>query len=99
MMFYNLSTITAIDFNDCINTAAVTNMNYMFCSCYNISSLDLCSFTFNATDYSSMFLSTGISATSRPIPIYVKDETDKQTLEAGSTNINNNYAKIEVKNN
>lgn len=97
MMFYNLSTITAIDFNDCINTAEVTNMNYMFCSCYNISSLYLCSFTFNATDYSSMIHETGMNK--KTIPIYVKDETDKQTLEDGSTNINNNYAKIEVKNN
>lgn len=61
-------------------------------------SLDLSSFSFNAeTSYSYMFTNTGSSATSKPIPIYVKDASDKATLEAASTDINSSYAEILVK--
>ena len=43
-MFDGLSTITAISFNDCVNTANVTNMAAMFYECSALTSLDLSSF-------------------------------------------------------
>ena len=43
-MFDGLSTITAIDFNNCVNTANVTNMAAMFYECSALTSLDLSSF-------------------------------------------------------
>ena len=55
-MFDGLSTITAIDFNSCVNTSKVTKMNDMFKNCYKLTSLDLSSFnTANVTDMSNMF--------------------------------------------
>ena len=48
--------LTAIDFNDCINTSNVTNMQGMFYKCKALNSLDLSSFnTANVTDMSYMF--------------------------------------------
>ena len=55
-MFDGLSTITAINFNSCVNTSKVTKMNDMFKNCYKLTSLDLSSFnTANVTDMSNMF--------------------------------------------
>lgn len=55
-MFDGLSTITAISFNDCVNTANVTDMGYMFDGCSSLTSLDLSSFnTANVTNMASMF--------------------------------------------
>ena len=48
--------ITTIDFNGCINTSKVTNMDYMFFGCKALKSLDLSSFnTANVTNMSYMF--------------------------------------------
>ena len=55
-MFDGLSTITAIDFNDCVNTLNVTNMGSIFYGCSALTSLDLSSFnTENVTNMGSMF--------------------------------------------
>ncbi len=55
-MFDGLSTITAIDFNDCVNTSKVTTMYAMFSDCPLLESLDLSSFnTANVTNMASMF--------------------------------------------
>ena len=55
-MFDGLSTITAIDFNSCVNTSKVTKMNDMFKNCYELTSLNLSSFnTANVTDMRNMF--------------------------------------------
>ena len=55
-MFASLFAITAIDFNNCINTANVTNMGYMFYGCSALESLDLSSFnTANVTNMAFMF--------------------------------------------
>ena len=55
-MFAGLSTITAISFNDCVNTANVTNMGYMFYGCSALESLDLSNFnTAKVTTMASMF--------------------------------------------
>ena len=55
-MFDGLSTITAISFNDCVNTANVTNMGYMFYGCSALESLDLSNFnTAKVTTMASMF--------------------------------------------
>ena len=48
--------LTAIDFNDCINTAKVTNMSFMFYYCSALTSLDLSAFnTEKVTDMCGMF--------------------------------------------
>ena len=55
-MFDGLSTITAINFNDCVNTAEVTSMGSMFNGCSALTSLDLSSFnTLNVTNMGAMF--------------------------------------------
>ena len=55
-MFWNFSNIVSIDFNDCVNTANVTDMSYMFTACSALTSLDLSSFnTENVTNMGSMF--------------------------------------------
>ena len=55
-MFDGLSTITAIDFNNCVNTEKVTNMSYMFDGCSALESLDLSSFnTAKVTNMTYMF--------------------------------------------
>lgn len=55
-MFDGLSTITAIDFNDCVNTANVTDMSFMFATCQALTSLDLSNFnTSKVTTMASMF--------------------------------------------
>ena len=51
-----LARITAIDFNDCINTSNVTRMCWMFSECSSLTSLDLSNFnTEKVTDMSWMF--------------------------------------------
>ena len=48
--------LTSIDFNDCVNTANVTNMISMFSDCTALASLDLSSFnTEKVTSMSTMF--------------------------------------------
>ena len=48
--------ITSIDFGENFNTANVTNMSYMFSSCYNLTSLNLSNFnTANVRDMDGMF--------------------------------------------
>jgi len=60
-MFDGLSTITAIDFNDCVNTAEVTSMGSIFYGCSALTSLNLSGFnTSNVTNMGSMF--SGCSA-------------------------------------
>jgi len=55
-MFTGLSTITAIDFYDCVNTSKVTNMSYMFNNCSSLTSLDLSNFnTSKVTNMNGMF--------------------------------------------
>ena len=55
-MFWNFSNIVSIDFNDCVNTANVTDMSYMFTACSALTSLDLSSFnTENVTNMGGMF--------------------------------------------
>ena len=55
-MFLNFSNIVSIDFNDCFNTANVTDMSYMFTACSALTSLDLSSFnTENVTNMGGMF--------------------------------------------
>ena len=55
-MFDGLSTITAIDFNDCVNTAEVTSMGAMFSGCSALTSLDLSNFnTEKVTNMGFMF--------------------------------------------
>jgi len=55
-MFDGLSTITAIDFNDCVNTAEVTSMGSMFSGCTALTSLDLSNFnTEKVTNMGAMF--------------------------------------------
>ena len=55
-MFSSLSAITAINFNNSVNTAKVTNMSYMFYDCQKLTSLNVSSFnTANVTDMSYMF--------------------------------------------
>ena len=55
-MFSSLSAITAINFNNSVNTAKVTNMSYMFYECQKLTSLNVSSFnTANVTDMSYMF--------------------------------------------
>ena len=55
-MFSSLSAITAINFNNSVNTAKVTNMAYMFYDCKSLSSLNVGNFnTSNVTDMSYMF--------------------------------------------
>ena len=55
-MFASLSTITAIDFNNCVNTSKVTNMAFMFSGCQKLTSLNVSSFnTANVTNMASMF--------------------------------------------
>ena len=55
-MFDGLSTITAISFNDCVNTANVTDMGSIFYGCSALESLDLSNFnTSNVTNMASMF--------------------------------------------
>ena len=55
-MFSSLSAITAINFNNSVNTAKVTNMAYMFYDCKSLSSLNVGNFnTANVTDMSYMF--------------------------------------------
>ena len=51
-MFKNFDKITTIDFNDCINTANVTDMNSMFYECKALTSLDLSGF--NTTNVKNM---------------------------------------------
>ena len=51
-----LARITAIDFNDCINTSNVTHMPSMFCHCSGLTSLNLSNFnTEKVTDMDGMF--------------------------------------------
>ena len=60
-MFDGLSTITAIDFNDCVNTLNVTSMGSIFYGCSALTSLNLSGFnTSNVTNMGSMF--SGCSA-------------------------------------
>ena len=48
--------LTSIDFNDCVNTANVTNMRSMFFECTALASLNLSKFnTANVTNMSNMF--------------------------------------------
>lgn len=48
--------LTAINFNNCINTSFVTSMKSMFYACYKLSNLNLSSFdTSNVTNMYSMF--------------------------------------------
>ena len=55
-MFAALTTITAIDFGDDIDTSNVTNMSFMFTGCFVLTSLDLSNFdTSSVTDMSYMF--------------------------------------------
>ena len=56
-MFDGLDTITAIDFNNCVNTSNVTNMYAMFSDCPLLESLDLSSFnTAKVENMNAMFL-------------------------------------------
>ena len=60
-MFDGLSTITAINFNSCVNTAEVTSMGSIFYGCSALTSLNLSGFnTSNVTNMGSMF--SGCSA-------------------------------------
>ena len=55
-MFRNFEKITTIDFNNCINTANVTDMSGMFDGCQALTSLDLSAFnTTNVKNMSYMF--------------------------------------------
>ena len=55
-MFDGLSTITAIDFNECVNTTEVTSMGAMFSGCSALTSLDLSNFnTEKVTNMGFMF--------------------------------------------
>ncbi len=55
-MFYNLSSITAINFGNNIDTSNVTKMYGMFSGCSSLTSLDLSSFnTSNVTTMGDMF--------------------------------------------
>ena len=97
-MFADLSNITAIDFNDCVNTAKVTIMSYMFYDCFALTSLDLSSFDFKENVVlTSMFFNLGSEVTNKPISVYVKDANDKQKLESANTGINSSFAEIKVK--
>ena len=56
-MFLHLENITAINFNNVINTSNVTNMWCMFCECSSLTALDLSCFdTSNVTAMACMFL-------------------------------------------
>ena len=55
-MFYNLTPLTSIDFNDCFDTSQVTYMYQMFRSCAKLNSIDLSSFdTAMVTNMEQMF--------------------------------------------
>ena len=55
--FYRLPCLSMIDGLSLLNTSQVTNMEYMFCSCTNLTSLDVSNFnTSNVTDMSGMFM-------------------------------------------
>jgi len=99
-MFKDCEYLPLIDLSK-FNTASVTTMKSMFSGCYRLESLDLSNFTFKAeTNYTSMFAGTGSSVvqnnTNELIPIYVKDEEDKTTLENAVTLI---FSQIIVKSN
>ena len=99
-MFYNCKAMTSIDLSK-FNTASVTTMESMFYGCSELESLDLRNFTFKAeTNYTSMFAGTGSvvnNNTNELIPIYVKDEEDKTTLESAVGSLI--YSQIIVKSN
>ena len=99
-MFYNCKAMTSIDLSK-FNTASVTTMESMFYGCSKLESLDLSNFTFKAeTNYESMFAGTGSDVktnTNELIPIYVKDEEDKTTLESAVGSLI--YSQIIVKSN
>lgn len=86
-----LSEITTIDFNNCINTSNVTSMTDMFQACGKLTSLDLSSFKFkNNVSVKDMFFYTGY--TSRATKIIV-DEDGYNYLKDKSTSINSDFAK------
>ncbi|MBR4047591.1 MAG: BspA family leucine-rich repeat surface protein, partial [Bacteroides sp.] len=96
----NCKAMTSIDLSK-FNTASVTTMESMFYGCSKLESLDLSNFTFKAeTNYESMFAGTGSDVktnTNELIPIYVKDEEDKTTLESAVGSLI--YSQIIVKSN
>jgi len=62
-MFQNLRNVTSIKFGHCINTSYVTDMSGMFCTCWNLNSLDLSSFnTTNVKNMSNMFNGCNVSS-------------------------------------
>ena len=55
-MFQSFGNLETIDFGNCFDTSAVTNMSQMFSDCYSLTSLDLTAFnTSSVTNMSSMF--------------------------------------------
>ncbi|MBE6287805.1 MAG: BspA family leucine-rich repeat surface protein [Mediterranea massiliensis] len=99
-MFNSCSNLESITFGNNFNTSKVTDMSYMFYECSSLTSLDLSNFVFSEnTDCDYMFSNLGKNAASKPIPVYVKDEATKTSLEGKGTNINNTNAEIKVKNN
>ncbi len=60
-MFSSFTNVTAIEFNNNIDTSQVTDMSDMFLGCWNLRSIDLTCFnTSKVTSMSSMFGSTSI---------------------------------------
>lgn len=92
-MFDGLSTITAISFNDCVNTANVTDMSYMFNNCFSISELKLINFDFrNVTYFVYMFYDLAKND-AETVPVYVYVTQDSYNiLKDKDTYINSNYA-------
>ncbi len=97
LMFNNCSSLTTLDLSS-FNTENVTDMGEMFAGCTNLTELDLTSFTFNEdTNYENIFLDLGKNAASKPISVFVTAE-GKAVLEEAETGIDEEYAKLVVRN-
>lgn len=96
-MFNFCSSLTSLDLSS-FNTEKVTSMASMFYFCLNISELDLSSFVFKENVIlAGMFTGLGSEVTNKPIPVYAKSEYVDMLNDSGKTNINSNYAIVQVK--
>ena len=94
-MFSYLTNIQSIDFGNCVNTANVTDMDYMFYGCSLLTSLDLSNFDFSqVTDFTNMFDDLGTSATNQPIPVYVTMAGYNVLSNESTTGIDNSSAQL-----
>ncbi len=81
-MFNSCFALVDLDLSN-FDTSQVTDMYTMFRDCYNLTNLDMRNATFNATNYSDMFLSVP-----NGINIIVKDETAKTWIESRLSDAN-----------